>query len=263
MSFEIKCIQIKRVGLCDENLGPTGYTGSTGYTGPTGVAGSASNTGSTGCTGYTGYTGPTGAAGSASNTGATGYTGPTGNQGYTGYTGYTGPTGNQGPTGYTGYTGYTGPTGPIGNTGPSAVSSYGEFYSVDSVTVTMTGTGNFAAFTGATGGSLYNMSFSDNPSRLVINNSGIYLATYAMNGSLNTNNVSLNSGIFVNGIIADKISTTISYQQSGDDKTSVVTGMLTLNAGDIVTLRTSYTKPAHTSAIFAPHSVQFTLVQIA
>ena len=101
--------------------GSTGVAGATGAQGSTGTAGT---TGATGLAGATGAIGSTGATGLAGTTGAIGSTGATGLAGTTGNIGTTGATGISGTTGAIGTTGATGATGPFAGGTYSASTNY-------------------------------------------------------------------------------------------------------------------------------------------
>ena len=146
--------------------GPVGATGATGARGPIGPQGPVGPIGPTGATGATGATGPQGPVG------ATGATGPIGPQG---------PIGPAGPTGATGATGATGPQGPTGATGPQGPAGTG-----DSIYAVLNGTsaesGAIIPLTLGTSTADTTMSVSDNA--INITETGVYLVSYFVNGSV-------------------------------------------------------------------------------
>ncbi|PGD51131.1 hypothetical protein COM38_19405 [Bacillus toyonensis] len=93
--------------------GATGATGATGLQGPQGDIGPTGPQGVQGIQGPTGETGVQGVQGIQGPTGETGAQGVQGIQGPTGETGAQGQQGIQGPTGETGAQGIPGPPGPV------------------------------------------------------------------------------------------------------------------------------------------------------
>jgi len=213
-----------------------------GPVGPTGIPGLATNTGATGPQGLTGYTGPTGqgdtgVTGPTGPQGLTGYTGPTGLQGDTGVTGPTGlqgDTGVTGPTGLQGDTGVTGPTGPQGLTGQTGATgapgiagivNYAYIYNLAAqapiaieADILFDTNGILAGFTHTAG-----------TSQLIAVNAGIYRIVFSVSG-VEANQFS----IFVNG--AASAPSTV-YGSGAGTQQNTGFGILTLSAGDVITLR--------------------------
>lgn len=178
------------------------------------------------------------------------------------FTSITGSTGFTGFTGPTGFSTNTGPTGPIGHTGVATLGAYGQFYGIN-FNLTMTGMNTYCPFIGMTGLYNNNITYSNNPSTLTLDQTGVYLVNYSINGTSNLNNIQVSSGIFVNGQIFDPGSTSITYQQSGDDQTQSVTIIMSLVSGDDITLRQSFTNGGHSHVDFDTHSLQLTMIKIA
>jgi hypothetical protein len=91
--------ELEESGKIPGPRGPRGLKGRRGPAGPQGPIGATGPTGPNGANGGTGPTGPTGAKGVIGATGLMGVTGATGATGVTGATGATGPTGATGATG--------------------------------------------------------------------------------------------------------------------------------------------------------------------
>jgi hypothetical protein len=219
--------------------GPTGPSGSIGATGPTGPSGSVGATGPTGPSGSVGATGPTGPSGSVGATGPTGpsgsigATGPTGSAGSDGATGTTGPTGSIGATGPTGSTGPTGATGVTGATG-AGVSVFGYTYELATVIDATVVGGADVPF--SNNGPLSGVTHTASTTTITVPSTGTYSISYSVEI---TAGVGAALAIAVNGTV--DASTTVSMlvatgEVSGD-------AMLTLAAGDVITLRNNSATP--------------------
>jgi hypothetical protein len=202
---------------CADNPGVQGATGPMGPQGPQGSQGPA------------GATGPTGPAGPTGATGPTGVTGPTGPAGPTGATGPTGVTGPIGPTGATGPTGVTGPIGPTGPTGPTGpAGTIGTFASLSSTaTQTLPDNGDVVFESAST---LSNVTKDGANTTLTVGAAG----TYLVNWGVVTAGSSGTFAVMVNGTVhpATAIGT-----GGGNAKIIGMSAMITLSAGDAVTLR--------------------------
>ena len=196
-------------------------------------------------------------------TGPQGNLGPTGPQG-TGPTGPTGPQGNIGPQGIQGNIGPQGATGPTGASGPAgttSLASYGELYHVNDIIIDLGSVPNsYIQVTGLDNGLSYNTTVSNN--HIVLSNTGTYLVSISVNGTVNRNNIRLNSVIYNNGNPILQTSSSISYQQSGDEKSVGCTTIVHFNAGNILTLRMAYTGNS-SNVLFSSHLIHLSIVQIA
>jgi hypothetical protein len=229
--------------------GATGLTGVDGATGATGATGSGAQgaTGATGPAGGTGTTGATGATGSgvAGATGAQGPTGPTGADGATGSTGSTGTTGSTGIAGSTGSTGAQGPTGPTGSagstgatgaTGASGLPTYAYIYNTDGEAVALQADVNFD-FSGPLNGFTH-----PTPATLVVGTTGVYRVEFILSVvepnqfALTRNGVAVPEGIYGSG---------------AGTQTNAGQLIVTLTAGDVLTLRNHTSAAAATMQIIA------------
>lgn len=221
-------------------------TGPTGATGPTGSGGSSGgNTGPTGPTGPPGPaggpTGPTGPQGIPGNTGATGATGPTGPPG-TGTTGSQGIPGNTGATGATGPpgTGSTGPQGIPGNTGATGATgslpglgAFGYVFHISPTAAQTIPVGSDLLFN--SNGPLNNIIHAPGTAQILV----VLPGTYNINFAIYTNgNNPQDWGVAVNGVVVAE------FNANGQSMIAGTT--LTLNAGDVVTIRNvnSFPDPA-------------------
>ena len=217
--------------------GPTGPTGAAGLTGPTGATGATGPTGAaglTGPTGATGPTGPTGATGSTGPTGPTGATGPTGLAGATGPTGSTGAAGETGPTGPTGLAGATGPTGSTGVTGPTGptgafgITTYGYVYNLATLVDATVAGGADIPF--SNNGPLSGITHTAGTTTITVPTAGVYQIDYS---AYITAGIGSAIAIAVNGTV--NASTNLSALVATGELNG--TAMLTLAAGDTITLR--------------------------
>ncbi|OPJ55355.1 DNRLRE domain-containing protein [Clostridium chromiireducens] len=231
--------------------GPTGDTGVTGPTGDTGVTGPTGDTGVTGPTGDTGVTGPTGDTGVTGPTGDTGVTGPTGDTGVTGPTGdtgVTGPTGDTGVTGPTGDTGVTGPTGDIGVTGPTGdtgvtgptgdtgagLAADGYVYELATIADSTVVGGADVPF--SNNGPLSGIIHTPSSTVVTVVSAGVYEINY---GISITAGVGSQIAIAVNGTV-DPSTPITALVATGELFGSAI---LTLAAGDVITLRNNSATP--------------------
>ena len=247
------------------DTGPTGATGLTGDTGPTGATGLTGDTGPTGITGLTGDTGPTGATGLTGDTGPTGATGLTGDTGSTGATGLTGDTG---PTGATGIFDTTTPlftvSGPTGVAAPVYVGDQLIFttttpdlltistatgsavVNIDAIEPALVGS-SFISFSNSaySGGStttpvLLPLAQQTDPNvagqftlsggEVTVNEAGAYIVTGFVQSATGTGSA---YSILINGNTAG---TFYSAFGTTDGGASSVTTVMTLNAGDVLSL---------------------------
>lgn len=183
----------------------------------------ATNPGGTGPQGPTGAMGPVGPTGRAGNDGAPGVTG---NTGPTGPTGPAGPTGPLGPTGATGTPGATGETGATGPTGPAG--TIGTFASVtSSATQTLADNADVVFEDSAT---LSNVTVDGTHTTLTVATGGKYL----VNWGVSTAGSSGTLAVTVNGTVLSHLKIGIG---GGSAKIIGMEGIVTLAAGDVVTLR--------------------------
>ncbi len=205
--------------------GPTGATGATGPTGAAGLTGPTGATGPTGPTGATGSTGPTGPTGATGPTGLAGATGPTGSTGAAGETGPTGPTGLAGATGPTGSTGVTGPTGP---TGAFGITTYGYVYNLATLVDATVAGGADIPF--SNNGPLSGITHTAGTTTITVPTAGVYQIDYS---AYITAGIGSAIAIAVNGTV--NASTNLSALVATGELNG--TAMLTLAAGDTITLR--------------------------
>jgi hypothetical protein len=199
--------------------GPKGARGPQGNTGATGAAGAMAAQGPTGDTGATGPQGPkgnTGATGAAGAMGAQGLTGDTGATGPQGAKGDTGATGAQGPKGDTGAAGLQGPQGPTGPAGTLA-SAYLDAYSL-AQTVS---TGNDVTYDTQNVAPV-GISTNADHDAFTVSNAGAYLV-----------NVVFATG--ATGPLAAQL--TINGTVVGPAESSTFSRILSLSAGDVITVR--------------------------
>jgi hypothetical protein len=218
-------------------LGETGFSGSTGLTGFTGPQGGIGATGFTGGTGFTGATGSTGFTGPVGNAGAVGATGLTGDTGFTGLTGFTGPQGAVGAAGAQGATGITGTvTGATGPTG-AALSplAYAMFYITGGTGITIAQNAS-VVFAGSQPVVPVGMIY-DNAGTVTVTNAGTYEITYMVTADETS---SIRFGLFINGVVNN----TFTYGQPSPTFQDYGQGIVTLAAGDTVSLRNILTAAA-------------------
>ncbi|MCC6363596.1 MAG: hypothetical protein IT165_08720 [Bryobacterales bacterium] len=222
--------------------GPTGPAGATGAAGPAGATGPAGPTGPAGATGATGPAGPagptgaTGPAGPAGPTGATGSTGPAGPAGPTGATGSAGPAGPTGATGSTGPAGpigQVGPTGPTGPTGPG-ITTFGYVYQLATIASATVVGGADVPF--SNNGPLSSIFHTAGMAVIVVPASGTYEILYGVNI---TAGVGSAIAVAVNGTVdaSTNRTTLVAVGQNAGR------AMLTLAAGDVITLRNNSAVP--------------------
>jgi hypothetical protein len=204
-------------------IGPVGPIGFTGPQGPQGVPGVSNGIGGPqGPVGPVGPVGPTGPQGPIGIPGPQGPIGPVGNIGNTGPTGPIGATGPQGPIGIVGNTGLAGNTGPQGPA--NDLDQVGYIYNESPQVVAIEGDITFDTNDIITGG----IAHTAGTSQIVIANAGIYLIKFAVSG------VEPNQfGVFINGApLPESI-----YGSGAGTQQNNGQVLVTLNAGDIITLR--------------------------
>ena len=239
--------------------GPTGVTGIDGVTGPTGVTGIDGVTGPTGVTGIDGVTGPTGM------TGIDGVTGPTGMTGIDGVTGPTGMTGIDGVTGPTGMTGIDGVTGPTGPTGVMPDPVYGNFVTTTTGVVYSGGTqsAGIVMATPTPAPSTPAGAFAVNgDGSITVEQAGTYLVT----GHVNVTSATAEAyAVQVNGG-GSNVAFYNAFSTPAGGGASSITTVMTLIAGDIVSIGLTSPGPVTTSnaagSVGGP-PVALTLLQIA
>jgi hypothetical protein len=127
--------------------------------------------------------------------------------------------------------------------------------------ISMTGVGLFAPMTGMTGAILSNMVFSDpGASTLTVSNTGDYFVAVSVDGSSNANNTDIEESVFVNGVEVTFLNTSRHYQQANDDGSVSISGLISLTAGDAVTLHFAASTVPTT---FQPHNVNLTMFQVS
>lgn len=158
--------------------------------------------------------------------------------------------------------GPTGPTGPTGPAGPANVYDYGEMYINSSPTyLPISGQNNYTSISGLSSSNLNQITFTDNPSKLIISNSGVYKISFNIDGSSGTNNTNIIFALFVNDLfVSEKLSTSRHYQQSGDDGSSSINGLISLSANDEVSIKVMSSVSGNT---FSAHNLVLTLVQLS
>ena len=207
------CNNNRNTCCCRGPRGPIGPTGATGARGPIGPQGPVGPIGPTGATGATGATGPQGPIG------LTGATGATGAQGPIGLTGATGPQGPAGPIGPQGPQGEVGPQGPAG-TGDAIYTNSGAVEVESGQTIPLSLTLQTPDST---------MSVADNG--VTVSQTGYYLVSYYIGGSVATNEFV--TSLYVN----DTAIANENIVQSNSAGAASKTALLSLNAGDTITLR--------------------------
>ncbi len=207
--------------------GPTGANGLNGATGPTGATGNNGVAGSTGAAGATGPAGTNGATGLTGAIGAVGPTGPSGANGINGTNGATGAVGAQGPTGL------TGATGPAGSSFAIGFKALVGPYSTQNVDIP------FSSEIFDDGSNFSGTSFLC-PSSGVYQFSGSRTATGT--GQVN---------LFVNGALREVLT---NNNSAGVNVESFAT-LLSLSAGDAITLRIPVGGGSITQLIFSGHRV--------
>jgi len=239
------------------STGPTGDTGAagptgsdantTGPTGDTGAAGSQGPTGDTGAAGSAGSSGPTGDTGAAGAQGDTGSTGPTGDTGSVGSQGSTGPTGSDanttGPTGDTGAAGSAGATGTAGSagaTGPTGAASsafYGEIsVANNAVGQTLTTADTAEQITQfADDGQSNGVTTDALNDEMTIDNTGVYEILVSMSFA-GTANIEYEIFVAVDDVQQTDIQCQRKLGGGGDVGAATITGILSLTAGEVLTL---------------------------
>jgi hypothetical protein len=204
----------------------TGERGPKGARGPKGTTGPQGSTGATGATGTQGPKGDTGA------------TGARGLKGDTGATGTQGPPGPQGPGGLVGAPGPQGVPGPQGPTGPALASAYLDAYS-STQTVAAGSDLAFDTLAVAPVGIVTNA--ADNA--FTVSDAGKYLVTFVLPGGLTA---PLSAQLTVNNTVV------------GPAEGNGFTRILSLSAGDVVTVRSVGTQSAD-----VPPGAGITIVRIS
>ncbi|MCC6343982.1 MAG: hypothetical protein IT166_17405 [Bryobacterales bacterium] len=215
-------------------VGPTGPAGPTGATGAVGATGAIGPTGINGAVGPTGPAGPTGATGAVGATGATGPTGINGAMGPTGPAGPTGAIGAVGATGATGPTGINGAMGPTGPTGPAGPSTFGFVYELATIADATIIGGADVPF--SNNGPLSGVAHTAGSTIITIPASGTYEIHYHVNITAGAGSA---IAIAVNGTVDASSSRTMNVA-TGANSGSI---MLTLAAGDVITLRNNSATP--------------------
>lgn len=194
----------------------------------------------TGERGPKGARGPKGTTGPQGSTGASGATGAIGTQGPKGDTGATGAIGPQGPKGDMGATGAPGVQGPIGLTGPAGTlaTAYLDAYS-STQTVASGSDLAFGTLAVAPVGIVANA--ADNA--FTMSNAGKYLVTFVLPGGLT-------------GPLLAQL--TVNNTVLGPAEGNGFTRILSLSAGDVVTVRSVGTQSAD-----VPPGAGVTIVRIS
>jgi len=120
---------------------------------------------------------------------------------------------------------------------------------------------SFVQMTGATGASLVNMTYTGGvgTSTLNIINGGDYMVLGTVDGAVDTSNTDIASSLFVNGVQNPVFNVSRHYGSANDDGVSSITGMLSLNNGDAVTLGFASNKATVT---FETHNINVALAQL-
>jgi hypothetical protein len=208
--------------------GLPGIQGPNGLQGPQGLKGDKGDKGEQGLPGIQGPQGLNGYQGPQGPQGPQGIPGLTVNNGETGPTGPQGIQGEQGPTGLQGIQGQTGPEGPQGLQGPKgdqgspAVVDYAYLYTLASQTIN----NENAVVFNFNGPISSGFTFSPGTSDINVLNAGIYEISFLV-----TVNFSNQFTIYVNNS-----PTSLSFFSGAAGVSNVGHGLVTLNAGDIVTL---------------------------
>ncbi len=219
----------------DGATGPAGLNGADGATGPMGPQGPIGPIGPIGPMGpqgLQGLDGPIGPQGLQGPAGLDGATGPMGPQGTAGLDGATGPMGPQGPAGLNGIDGSngldgaTGPMGPQGPAGTGAATTWGYGYEL-AVDGTVIG-GADVPF--SNNGPLSGVTHTAGTTTFTVPSTGTYQVNYSIS---HTDGVGATIAIAVDGTVDG--STPVQLLTAA----GMVSGsaMLTLAAGDVVTLR--------------------------
>lgn len=143
----------------------------------------------------------------------------------------------RGPRGPRGFTGPQGPQGPQGipGVGGTGLLSYGGLYSATSTVQALT-TANTNLVMGS-GMPARNVVYGTNT--ITVNNGGVYEVNYKLNGSLPVAD-DLNLVVAVNGVALPQTNTVTTYE-TDENKLSYGTALVTLNAGDVISLQSSVT----------------------
>ena len=211
-----------------------------GSTGPTGPTGDIGPTGSTGATGPTGPIGPTG------DTGIQGIVGPQGPQGVAGTQGVQGA---NGPTGPTGPTGNTGPTGP---TGIANIASYGYVYELATIADATVLGGTDVPF--SNNGPLSGVTHIAGTTTVTVPTNGVYQVDYFVNIATGVNS---SIALAVNSTVDASTSIDVLLTTGGINGTAI----LSLNAGDIITLRNN-SAVAFTMGLAPGIGAQLNIIQL-
>ena len=187
-------------------------------------------------------------------TGSTGVTydivGNVGRFAFSPLTGATGPQGIQGFTGPVGALGPTGYTGPQGPPVPANSSSVGElFIPSTSTSLTLTLQNTFYQIIGWTVGTFNSgTSPSSTNSNIVINSAGIYQTLASISFSFGGNAHIYNFSFFINGVQVPGHQSVSQVSNANNVYSNVtLTGVVQMNAGDVVDLRARCTNAAGTT----------------
>jgi hypothetical protein len=196
-----------------------------GIIGPQGLQGPKGDKGDQGPQGLKGPKGDKGEQGPKGDKGEQGLPGIQGPQGLNGYQGPQGPQGQKGEQGIPGLTvnnGETGPTGPQGIQGTPAVVDYAYLYTLTSQTIN----NENAVIFNFNGPLSSGFTFLPGTSDINVLNAGIYEISFLV-----TVNFSNQFTIYVNNS-----PTSLSFFSGSAGVSNVGHGLVTLNAGDVITL---------------------------
>jgi BclA C-terminal domain/Collagen triple helix repeat (20 copies) len=207
-----------------------------------------------GATGPTGTTGPTGVAGPAGASGPTGPTGVAGAAGTTGPTGVAGPAGASGPTGPTGVAGAAGPSGASGPSGPTGagLSSFGYVYELATIADATVVGGADVPF--SNNGPLSNVTHTAGTTTITVTEAGVYQVSWHVTI---TAGIGSEIAVAINGV-QDSSTPVLALNAVGEISGN---SMLTLAAGDVVTLRNN-SAVAITMTLAPETGAQFTITKL-
>ncbi len=177
--------------------------------------------------------GPSGPSGPSGATGASGPSGPSGATGASGPSGPSGATGASGPSGPSGATGASGPSGPSGPSNPG-VTTFG--YGFELATLADATVIGGAEVPFSNNGPLSGVTHTAGTTTFTVPTAGTYLITWHINI---TAGVGSQAAIAVNGTV-DASTPVTALVATGEVSGS---SMLTLAAGDVVTLRNNSATP--------------------
>ena len=222
--------------------GPAGPQGETGPIGPQGVPGPIGVRGPAGEPGPAGPQGEPGPAGIQGEPGSTGVQGPAGEPGPAGAQGEPGPAGIQGepgPAGVQGPAGEPGPAGPqgeIGPTGPEAILAYGGLYNDSTQAITIP-TGNVGVGV-ALPESMASSNVTLESNSITIDIAGDYRVESFLQLQSTSDTIGVLAGVQINGLFLQfALMSTIVL--TSDFETVTLSGIVTLAAGDVLTLALS------------------------